>query len=252
MPVHDWTRVDSGLFHDFHQSWAVSIKNALNGGVLPPEYLALVEQRIKGPIADVLTLRLPRRKRDPGGNAGGVATAPAARIVRRTAKTVYASRASRVVVRHRHGDVVAVIEIVSPGNKATAAECRSFVVKAADLLAQNVNLLVVDLFPPGKHDPLRLHEAIWEEIAGGEDDYDEDDEDTPGELPADQPLTLAAYDAGPVKVAYLESAPVGDPLPAMPVFLRPEWHVLVPLEPTYQTTWNLFPAALKDLLEDPA
>ena len=248
MPVHDWTRVDSGLFHAFHQSWCVHIQDALNSGGLPPEYLALVEQRIKGPIADVLTLRLPASKRKPKGETGGVATAPAplARTIRRTDKKVYGRTANRVVVRHRHGEVVAVIEIVSPGNKATASECRSFVTKAADLIVQEVNLLVVDLFPPGKHDPLRLHEAIWEEIAGEDDEVVQ-----PGDLPADEPITLVAYDAGPERVMYAKSAAVGTPLPDMPVFLRPEFHVMVPLDRTYQTTWQLYPDALKELLEDP-
>ena len=41
MPVHDWTRVDAGLFHDFHQSWSVEIKNAPNAGLLPKGYYAL-------------------------------------------------------------------------------------------------------------------------------------------------------------------------------------------------------------------
>ena len=30
MPIHDWSRVPSGLFHDFHQSWSIRIKDALN------------------------------------------------------------------------------------------------------------------------------------------------------------------------------------------------------------------------------
>jgi hypothetical protein len=43
MPIHDWTRVDHGTFHDFHQGWAPLIRSALNNG-LPPEYEAKVEQ----------------------------------------------------------------------------------------------------------------------------------------------------------------------------------------------------------------
>ena len=31
MPMHDWSRVYSGMFHDFHQSWSIRIKDALNG-----------------------------------------------------------------------------------------------------------------------------------------------------------------------------------------------------------------------------
>lgn len=249
MPVHDWTRVDAGLFHAFHQSWGVRIQDALNGGVLPPDYLALVEQRIRGPIPDVLTLQLPRGKRPPAADPAvvAVAPAPAARIVRRLELADYARKAGRVTVRHRHGEVVAVIEIVSPGNKQTAHEFQTFVRKAAELVAGDIHLLVIDLFPPGKHDPDRVHEAIWRELGGGDDDAD-----AAGACPPAEPVTLAAFDAGPARVMYAETAAVGAPLPDMPVFLRPGFHVPVPLERTYQETWARFPAALKELLEDPA
>lgn len=32
MPIRDWTRVDVGLFHDFHQSWLVELKKASKSG----------------------------------------------------------------------------------------------------------------------------------------------------------------------------------------------------------------------------
>jgi hypothetical protein len=35
MPIHDWTRVDAGIFHDFHHSWIEEIKRALNRGLRP-------------------------------------------------------------------------------------------------------------------------------------------------------------------------------------------------------------------------
>jgi hypothetical protein len=43
MPIHDWTRVRANRFHDFHQSWTIAIRNALNGGLLPDGYLAMAE-----------------------------------------------------------------------------------------------------------------------------------------------------------------------------------------------------------------
>jgi len=43
MPLHDWTRVPAGLFHDFHQSWSIRLKDALNAGRLPDGIVALVE-----------------------------------------------------------------------------------------------------------------------------------------------------------------------------------------------------------------
>ena len=35
MPMHDWSRIPAGLFHDFHQTWSIQIKLALNAGILP-------------------------------------------------------------------------------------------------------------------------------------------------------------------------------------------------------------------------
>src|SRR5206468_115725 len=135
---------------------------------------------------------------------------------------------------------VAVIEIVSPGNKASRAQLRAFVAKSADLLCQGVHLLVIDLFPPGKRDPHGIHKLIWDEL-----------EERDIELPPDKPLTVASYSAGEVKTAYVEPVAVGDGLPDMPLFLEPETYVPAPLEATYQTTWGVFPAALKGLLEAP-
>ena len=28
MPIHDWSRVDAGIFHDFHHAWIEQIKRA--------------------------------------------------------------------------------------------------------------------------------------------------------------------------------------------------------------------------------
>jgi hypothetical protein len=73
------------------------------------------------------------------------------------------------------------------------------------------------------------------------------------ELPADQRLTLAAYDAGPPLEAYVEFVGVGDVLPEMPLFLKPGFYVPAPLEETYRITWeDFFPTPMQRLLEPPA
>jgi hypothetical protein len=244
MPVHDWTRVDAGLFHHFHQQWTVSLCNALNAGGLPPDYFALVEQKIQGPISDVLTLKLAPGPEAPRNGPVGLAVAtapPRARHVTRTGADTYARKANRVTVRHRHGDVVAIVEIVSPGNKGSRAELRAFVEKAADLIRQGIHLLVIDLFPPGPRDPQGIHKAIWDQFV--EENF---------HLPPDKPLTLVSYSAGVERTAYVEPIAVGDVVPDMPIFLQSEFYIPAPLEPTYQSTWGLFPAPLKGLLEGPA
>ena len=240
MPVHDWTRVDAGLFHAFHQRWIGALCDALNTGGLPPDYFALAEQSIRGPIPDVLTLRLSPGKGEPSGTAPAVdvATAPPRAGWSGAPRSASTRKADRVTVRHRHGQIVAVVEIVSPGNKGSNSELRAFVEKTADMIQQGVHVLVIDLFPPTRRDPQGLHKAIWDEF--------EDDDFV---LPTDKPLTLASYSAGAIKTAYVESIAVGDVLPDMALFLESELYVSVALEATYQTTWNVFPAALKGLLE---
>jgi hypothetical protein len=173
---------------------------------------------------------------------GGVTVATAAprtRFVHRSTAQRYAKQANRVTVRHESGRVVAVIEVVSPGNKDSRHAIRTFADKAVMLLYEGIHLVVVDLFPPTPRDPQGIHKAIWDEI-----------EDVPFELPPDKPLTLASYSAGLDLTAYVEPVAVGDVLPDMPLFLEPEGHV--PLAATYQTTWSVFPAALKPALECPA
>ena len=239
MPVHNWKRVDAGLFHNFHQTWAVALSNALNAGVLPGDYFSLIEQNVRGPIPDALALKLATGDDDARPASGGaVATVPPkAKLVRRSEADLYAEKANRVTVRHRHGEVVAVIEIVSPGNKGSKAEFKAFIDKTSSLLRQRVHLLLVDLFPPTKRDPQGIHKALWDEFE--EEDF---------ELPADKPLTLAAYDAGPPQTAYVEFVGVGDMLPDMPIFLQSERYVNAPLEATYQAAWESFPGPLKKLL----
>ncbi len=138
-------------------------------------------------------------------------------------------------------ELVAVIEIVSPGNKASRNEIRAFVGKAVKLIAEGVHLLVIDVFPPSQLDPQGIHKAIWDEF-----------NETEFEWPADRPLTLASYQAGPPPEAYIEPLAVGDRLPDMPLFLSSGDFVEVPLEATYRTTWDdFFPAPMKRLLETP-
>ena len=244
MPIHDWTRVDAGLFHAFHQSWIIILSRALNAGVLPPGYFALPEQSIRGPVPDVLTLSLSPGLGEPIGTGSGLAVAqvpPRARLVRHAEETIYVRKADRIAVRHPHGDVVAVVEIVSPGNKASKNGLQEFVEKTSKLIAQGIHLLVIDLFPPSKRDPQGIHKVIWDRLV--EEDFD---------LPANQRLTLAAYDAGPPPTAYVEFVAAGDTLPDMPLFLEPEFYVPAPLEETYRITWDeFFPAPMKRLLEPP-
>jgi hypothetical protein len=243
MPIHDWSRVDAAIFHDFHQAWTIEIRNALNSGGLPPDYYALTEQFIGGAIPDVLALkRFPMASGEPD-REGGVAIAeapPKACFTTAFEEDVFAWKANRISVRHRLGDVVAVIEIVSAGNKSSHHALTSFVKKTYEFLTSGVNLLVVDLFPPSIRDPQGIHKAIWQELR-----------DEPYEQPAGKPLTVAAYAAGMVKRAYVEPVAVGDLLPSLPIFLDEGRYVPAPLESTYEITWAECPAPVREMVLNP-
>jgi hypothetical protein len=245
MPIHDWTRVSAGTWHAFHLSWISAIQEALNGGLLPEGYYAQAEQ-IAGPLGpDVLTLQIPDTPAYRGPAEGGVAVQPAAPRIPLTAEAGmedYVLRRRTLVIRHGSGDhIIALLEIVSPGNKSSRHEIRSFVEKAVEALYRGYHLLIVDLFPPGRRDPNGIHAAIWGEFS--DDEY---------ALPSGEPLTLAAYSAGSPKRAYVQQTAVGRELIAMPLFLTPEAHIEVPLEATYRAAYRGVPRRWREVLESPA
>jgi hypothetical protein len=239
MPIHDWTRVPSGLFHDFHQSWTVGFARALNAGVLPESYFAYIEPPVDDSEPDMFAVRTDRRLQ--GGTVWS--TPPRTKVIARieSDEAVYARKANRIVVRHHLGEVVAVIEIVSPGNKDGRDAFASFVQKAVAFLKSGVHLLIVDLFPPTNRDPQGVHRAIWDALSN--QTYDP---------PADKPLTLVGYSAGDPLTGYIEPVAVGDPMPDMPLFLTPDEWIPVPLEATYQATWAVCPEPIRELVDPPA
>jgi len=239
MPIHDWTRADAGSFHHFHQDWTMQICRVLNrGGILPAGFMALADLKVGGTEPDVAALKL----RAPSSSGGGTAVAVARPRTRQMQRVVmdeiaYARKANRIVIKHQRGDLVAAIEVVSPGNKSSKNGLASFLSKMAGFLRNEINVVVIDLFPPGPRDPHGLHHAIWDEFAG-----------LPSEQhPADKPLTIASYDADEL-TAYVDPVAVGDPLPDAPLFLAPGWYVNIPLEQTYQASWAETPQPIRDLV----
>jgi len=244
MPVHDWTRVDAGIFHAFRTAWLPHLQEALNQGLLPDGFYALAEQHAGLAIADILTLNSgPVRDAQNPPSAGTVAIADAPPKVARhqTVDISLLNRQRTLAIRHVSGhELVAMIEIVSPANKDRARSVRVFAEKAVDALEAGVHLLIVDLLPPGPHDPQGMHAAILRELGPANEPYD---------LPADQPLTLASYSAALMTNIYIEQVAPGATLPEMPLFLDPRRYINVPLEATYLAAYKGMPAFWRDVLE---
>jgi hypothetical protein len=249
MPVHGWTRVDDGIFHDFHVAWISSLRLSLNSGLLPSDYYALAEQVAFSIDPDVLTLQRPGRGNGNGpglaraGDGGGVATLapPQTTLTFRAEINEYTARQRSVVIRHTSNHrIVALLEILSPGNKASEYAFQSLLMKVGGALYRGIHVLLVDLHPPTPRDPRGVHAAVWETLRAGS--Y------TPA---PDRPLTLVSYEAAPVKMAYVEPLAVGQVLPEMPLFLEVGMHIQVPLEAIYQAAWAGTPAIYQKILEAP-
>jgi hypothetical protein len=196
MTMHDWLRVEEAIFLDFRHEWISQIKKQLNQSLMNCDRYALIES-------------MP------------------------TSSEFHRRHKSSIAVRHVSGDrIVAMIEIVSPGNKNNRKAFRAFVEKAWELLEHRIHLLFIDPFPPGKNDPDGIHAEIWQT---------ENDNEVPIRVTQDHPLALMSYECGATTEAFIETFAVGETVPAMPLFLTPGEHIMIPLEETYRLAWDCVP-----------
>lgn len=242
MAIHDWSRVSAGVFHAFHVAWIGRLQDALNEKVLPRDFYALAEQQAGDVEPDVLTLQENRSGHDSNSpQADGVLlVADAPPLVWQTAtyETSYVAKRRTLAIHAASDDrIVALIEILSPGNKSGIHAFDQFVDKAISCFDHELHLLLVDLHKPTKRDPQGIHGAIISAYDGSE--Y---------QSPPDKRLTLVAYESGIPLKAYIQPVAVGEVLPDMPLFLERGRYVNVPLEETYQAALRGLPRIYKEQL----
>ena len=252
MPLHDWTRVTAGTYHDFHNSWITHLKELFNSGLLPSPYYALGEQRAGDTGPDLLALRAANEAEDGAMSSyaenaegeGMVAVADAPPVVHLEQEAsmdaaYYLSKRRTVVIRHATGDrIVALVEIVSPANKHGKRALDDLATKIVSALKEGIHVLVIDLFPPSRNDPRGIHGLVWESL--GEAEL------TP---PPDRKLTLVSYRAKTPVSAYYEPTRVGLPLAEMPLFLTNSHYIRVPLETTYREAWTGVPQRWRRVID---
>ena len=133
---------------------------------------------------------------------------------------------------------MAVFEIISRGNKTGRQNFQSFMEKANGCFQRGIHFSFVDVHPPGNLDPDGIHGAICRERA----------EEPPQLLPG-KILAAAGYKAADIVCAYVDPFGVGDDIPSIPLFLRHDYYVSMPLEETYKQAFSSFPAHIRKEIE---
>ena len=252
MPVHDWSKVAHGVFHDFHCSWITHLKEQLNR-LLPAEYYAMAEQHMSAGIGDVVTLTVGEDEEPEYSTGSAVGTMTASsrttagihiadsppRVARHLIlgdSSEESERTRRIVVRTQDNHrVIAIVEIVSAGNKNNRYRLQTFVEKTIQTIRQGIHVLLVDVLPPGKLDPRGLHNEIWQALGSAHTEFQ-----------SELPLTLASYFARPESPeAFVEPTAVGRTLIPMPLFLEYDRYIEVPLEDSYLQAWHGVPTAMR-------
>ncbi len=257
MPIHDWSRVDPGVFHDFHLIWIARLRNLLNAELLPRPFYAHAEPVVGDSEPDLITLQTqpgsephPLEKevglekrlfRDDTGESA-VALAPFPVVVQHIAPEPYSRRARQIVIKDAwQGDrVVAVIEVVSHGNKSSQARAERFLRKSEAFLEKRIHLVILDIHGPTNIVPRGFHAGILEDF-GHE----------PPRVPPDRALSAVTYQVledGTLR-SHFVALKVQEPLPQMPVFLRSHEYVRLPLEETYSECFEDVTWRFREILE---
>ena len=173
MPIHDWSNVNDGMFHWFHQRWIGSIANGSTVAGC---------RKASMPSANFTPMRLSPmcwpskivRRNGPGQWASskgfGVAlpeSPPKTRFTWEAEKEWYLPRkislpcAASTAFWCGDRDRLAGQQI-EPGAVPQIPQ------KTIELLDQGVHVIVIDFFPPTPRDPQGIHQAIWSEKYDGD------------------------------------------------------------------------------------
>jgi hypothetical protein len=222
-PHHHW--------ESFHSNWATRIADVI-AAVLPPDFQ--VEENTHAGLGfeiDVATYETETSPED-GPTTGPVLATRAAPtyappIPDATMPAVFPDTFEVRVFNTAAGlTLVAVIELVSPGNKDRPAERRAFAAKCASYLTQGVSVIVMDIVT-NRH--ANLHNELMRLMEAAPD----------LDMQADVSLYAVAY--RPVRRGeqdeidlWTRRLAVGEPLPTLPLRLTGDLHVAVDFEAAYQ------------------
>lgn len=237
MPLRDhfhppWS--EQHLWEGFHSAWVNTLVRHLNGAILPPHYRAMPQVHL-GPFVetDVATFEQgpPAGPASPAAAPGeGAEHAPWSppQAVQTLEVELPAQDVFEVQVRdERRGTrLVAVVELVSPGNKDRPEQRQAFAAKCVAYLQEQVGVVVLDVVT-ARH--ASMHRELLEMLARPATEMDFPD------------LYCVSYKnrkrGGKWRLDLWPFAlTVGAPLPTVPLWLMANLAVPLPLEATYEET----------------
>lgn len=226
MPLLDHFRPpvsDEIQWNTFHAVWAGTIADQLTQ-IVPDQYRVQEHLKLGGGLEiDVATIR-----QRPGANGSAderhsewQPVSPAA-----TGPVVFPEKFEVLVYRQSGGrQLVAAIELVSPGNKDSDDVRDAFAAKVVSYLHEGVSVALIDVVTERR---ANLHNQIAQAMRMPSD----------SELSPNAGLYAASYrpvlrDGQPELDLWLATFAVGDPLPTMPLRLIAEYFVPVDFEAAY-------------------
>jgi hypothetical protein len=222
-PHHHW--------ESFHSNWATRIADSI-AAVLPPDYQ--VEEHIHlGPSIEIDVAALEGTGTSEGGTSSGPALATRAApayappVPDGTMPAAFLDTFEIRVFSTPAGlTLVAVVELISPGNKDRPGQRRAFAAKCASYLAQGVSLIMVDVVTTYH---TNLHNDLMQLMDAG------------GNLTFPPEVNLYAASYRPVRRRerdeidlWRRRLAVGAPLPTLPLHLPGDMFLAVDFEATYQ------------------
>jgi hypothetical protein len=213
----------------FHGQWPAMLVLHLKK-VLPPGYMAGPLVHL-GKLAEVDIGAFERDDSEfVSGSAGGGGVAVAAWPAKPTtifqaAEKDYDEYEVRIYDNGRERTLVAAIEIVSPSNKDRPDHRRAFVSKCETLLRNGVCVSIIDLVTVRGPN---LYGELLQELG----------HEVKRSLP---PIYAATCRMLGLRVeAWDHPLQVGEPMPELPIWLSEELAISLPLEPSYESTCDVF------------
>ena len=221
MPLHDWT--DETNWEDLHGYWVVRLADHIRPR-LPEGYRlrlgSLPRLDIGGGGHPDLSVRHTPPEAVNGSAPAGPTPEPDSEVA------VAAIKPGRAIFVQKRGEVVAVVELVSPGNKDRPSARDYYTARYAGYLAGRVNLLLIDLLP--RPHGFSFADAVAAEVG------------IPDEPPVPAPFAVSyrvgepAAAGGSYVAVWRRPLAAGRPLPAVPLPLTVHQSVMVDLEATYR------------------